>query len=107
LRESAVVAIQSEGFEGWLICCAYVPGDRDVPAETLRKNLAVQLPAYMLPARWMRYDALPKNANGKIDRPRLKNAFLVAESGQAQREAPLPRDTGEADRMIGAVSGRS
>jgi amino acid adenylation domain-containing protein len=107
LRESAVVAIQSEGFEGWLICCAYVPADRDVPAETLRKNLAVQLPAYMLPARWMRYDALPKNANGKIDRPQLKNAFLVAESRQAQRGALSSHDTGEADRMISAASGRS
>jgi acyl-coenzyme A synthetase/AMP-(fatty) acid ligase len=107
LRESAVVAIQSEGFEGWLICCAYVPAGHDVLPESLRKRLAVQLPGYMLPSRWMRHDLLPKNANGKIDRPRLKNAFLVAESRQVQREAPPPPDTGDADRMIGAASGSS
>jgi amino acid adenylation domain-containing protein len=107
LRESAVVAIQSEGFEGWLICCAYVPAARDVLPESLRKRLAVQLPGYMLPSRWMHHDLMPKNANGKIDRPRLKNAFLVAESRQVQREAPSPHDTSEADRMIGAASGRS
>jgi len=107
LRESAVVAIQTEGFEGWLICCAYVPAARDVPPESLRKRLAAQLPGYMLPARWMHHDPMPKNANGKIDRPRLKNAFLAAESRQTPRDAPSPHDTGEADRMIGAAPGRS
>jgi len=80
LRESAVVAIQSEGFEGWLICCAYVPAEQDVSPNVLRKRLSELVPGYMLPARWMRYDALPKNDNGKIDRPRLRNAFLAAES---------------------------
>jgi amino acid adenylation domain-containing protein len=107
LRESAVVAIQSEGFEGWLICCAYVPAVRDVSAEKLRKRLAVQLPGYMLPSRWTRHDALPKNANGKIDRPRLKNAFLVAESRQAQMGVPSLHDTSRADRRVSAASGQS
>src|SRR5258708_37386321 len=96
LRESAVVAIQTEGFEGWLICCAYVPAGRGVPPQSLRKRLAAQLPGYMLPSRWMRPDPMPKNAHGKIDRPRLKNAFLAGGSRQAQREAPSPPYTREA-----------
>jgi acyl-coenzyme A synthetase/AMP-(fatty) acid ligase len=29
----------------------------------------------MLPARWMQLEMLPKNANGKIDRPALREAF--------------------------------
>jgi acyl-coenzyme A synthetase/AMP-(fatty) acid ligase len=33
------------------------------------------LPNYMMPARWMRFDILPKNANGKIDRRALKERF--------------------------------
>jgi acyl-coenzyme A synthetase/AMP-(fatty) acid ligase len=41
----------------------------------------------MLPVRWMYYEILPKNDNGKIDRPRLKNAFLLAESRDAKTEA--------------------
>jgi len=61
----------------------------------------------MLPTRWARYEALPKNANGKIDRPRLKNAFFSAESHQAQLEAPSPDEAGRADRMLGAASGQS
>jgi fengycin family lipopeptide synthetase D len=107
LRESAVVAIQSDGFEGWLICCAYVlASDNVVSVENLRKDLARLLPSYMLPVRWTRLDALPKNANGKIDRPRLKNAFLVSESRQAQAEASPPHDASRADRMVSAAPGR-
>jgi amino acid adenylation domain-containing protein len=91
LRESAVVAIQSEGFEGSLICCAYVsaPGAQITP-ESLRTALAPLLPAYMLPARWMALDAVPKNSNGKIDRPGLKDAFLRAESHAACADACPP-----------------
>ena len=107
LRESAVVAIQSDGFEGWLICCAYVLASESVVSvENLRKDLARLLPAYMLPTRWARHEALPKNANGKIDRPRLKNAFLVAESREGQVEAPSPRDA-STDRMLSAGSGQN
>ena len=85
LRESAVVAIESEGFEGSLICCAYVPAEEyGVSPESLRRDLAALVPGYMLPARWMRYDALPKNPSGKIDRPGLKSAFLGAEPRPAQ-----------------------
>jgi acyl-coenzyme A synthetase/AMP-(fatty) acid ligase len=76
LRESAVVAIASEGFEQWQICCAYVPmaGARATPA-SLRAQLARLVPAYMLPSRWLEYGALPRNPNGKVDRPRLKHDF--------------------------------
>ena len=41
----------------------------------LRDHLKKLVPNYMMPARWTAYEALPKNANGKIDRPRLKEAF--------------------------------
>ena len=76
LRESAVVAIRSEGFEGWLICCAYACAEAGAPAtESLRRSLAAQLPAYMLPARWLRCEALPKNESGKIDRGALRAQF--------------------------------
>jgi len=108
LRESAVVAIQSEGFEGWLICCAYAPApDSGVSTKSLRTDLAGLVPGYMLPARWMRYDVLPKNDNGKIDRPQLKNAFLGAESRPVQTKATSPDYTRGTDRLVSTASGRS
>ena len=33
------------------------------------------VPGYMLPSRWRQLEALPKNANGKIDRPKLRELF--------------------------------
>jgi amino acid adenylation domain-containing protein len=90
LRESAVVAIKSEGFEGWQICCAYAPAPECcISPERLRGALAGLVPGYMLPARWMRYDVLPKNDSGKIDRPRLKEGFL-AESHLARSPLQTP-----------------
>jgi amino acid adenylation domain-containing protein len=76
LRESAVVAIHSGEFEGMALCCAYSvrPGAETSDAR-LRRSLARLLPSYMLPARWLALEQLPKNANGKIDRPTLKEWF--------------------------------
>jgi acyl-coenzyme A synthetase/AMP-(fatty) acid ligase len=76
LKESAVVAIPSHEFDGSLICCAFSPveGAR-VTILTLREALRSTLPHYMLPGRWLSMDRLPKNTNGKIDRPLLKELF--------------------------------
>jgi amino acid adenylation domain-containing protein len=76
LVEVAVVGARSDGFEGTAICCAFVaaPGSETSPV-VLRRHLGGTLPAYMLPSRWLRLDALPKNQNGKIDRRQLKELF--------------------------------
>jgi amino acid adenylation domain-containing protein len=88
LRDSAVVAVQSAGFEGWMICCAYVPvRGRSVDPQYLRQRLARVLPNYMLPVRWMRCGALPRNANGKTDRPELRRRFLEAEQSSCEAAA--------------------
>jgi acyl-coenzyme A synthetase/AMP-(fatty) acid ligase len=76
LSECAVVGVDTGGFEGTAICCAYACVDgTDLDAPGLRSALAEQLPSYMLPARWIRLDSLPKNVNGKIDRPALRERF--------------------------------
>jgi amino acid adenylation domain-containing protein len=81
LRECAVVGLDTGGFEGTAICCAYVAGGPIEPFE-LRTRLQESLPAYMLPTRWMTMDELPKNVNGKIDRRALRERF-AAEAQQA------------------------
>jgi amino acid adenylation domain-containing protein len=83
-EECAIVAINTGGFEGVSICCAYVPlNGSDASPTRLRTELSKVLPNYMMPARWMHFDRLPKNANGKIDRKVLKERFQQeAESAQ-------------------------
>jgi amino acid adenylation domain-containing protein len=76
LRECAVVGVETGGFEGTMICCAYVSdGAEELSSPSLRRQLSSLVPRYMLPARWHRYDRLPKNANGKIDRRKIRETF--------------------------------
>lgn len=78
LKECAVVAVDAGAFEGATICCALVPAEgAGVTAGAVRKALSRRLPSYMLPARWALLEALPKNANGKIDRRRLREEFAA------------------------------
>jgi amino acid adenylation domain-containing protein len=84
LRECAVVAVPSAGFEGTTICCAYVPAaETTVTPAALRQELGKVLPAPMLPARWKTFERLPRNANGKFDRRELQEAFASHETVSA------------------------
>jgi amino acid adenylation domain-containing protein len=75
-EECAIVAINTEGFEGVAICCAYVLfQNSDASPVKLRTELSKVLPGYMLPGRWLQFERLPKNANGKIDRKALREQF--------------------------------
>ena len=81
LKECAVVAVRTDSFEGAAICCAYVlPPGADLAPADLRQRLTDALPAYMIPSQWKPFDSLPLNANGKIDRPRLREHFVAAGS---------------------------
>jgi amino acid adenylation domain-containing protein len=86
IRECAVVGIEVGGFEGTTIAAAYVAADELDPV-ALRAALGSLLPPYMVPARWLPLEALPKNANGKVDRPRLREQFELqrAERSKAAR----------------------
>ena len=79
--EGAVVAIESDDFAGKVICCAYVPAPgAEAPPAALRARLTRVLPPHMVPARWMAFERLPRNANGKIDRARLAREFELREA---------------------------
>lgn len=95
VRECAVVAVQADGFEGTAICCAYVPGGAGIESRTLRRSLRETLPKYMLPTDWMALDSLPMNANGKVDRPRLREMFGEARTaGTGSDKRTSARATG-------------
>jgi non-ribosomal peptide synthetase component F len=76
VQHSAIVALNTGGFEGITICCAYVAAQGSALTPPLLKQELMRLiPSYMVPVRWMAFDQLPMNANGKIDRPRIKEIF--------------------------------
>ncbi|KAF9977670.1 hypothetical protein BGZ65_007304, partial [Modicella reniformis] len=92
--QSAIVVALGEGVDKRLI--AYVVS---MPAEqlvyTLRSHLTSCLPDHMIPAAFVRLDALPLNPNGKIDRKALPapgpDAFasLAYEPPQGELETTL------------------
>ena len=76
VAECALVGVDSAGFEGTAICCAYASAlGTEVRAAELRAQLSSSLPSYMLPSRWKSMATLPKNVNGKIDRRLLRELF--------------------------------
>jgi amino acid adenylation domain-containing protein len=83
LKECAVVAVVTDGFENNLICCAYVVREQfELSASEIRHNLSKLLPPYMLPSRWANFKQLPKNANGKIDRRQIEEEFALRDATQ-------------------------
>jgi amino acid adenylation domain-containing protein len=81
-REAVVTAVQTGGFEGYAICCAFSPASPGTGPLELRRALGQLLPSYMMPARWLAFDRLPRNDSGKLDRRRVKEAFLAGEGAE-------------------------
>jgi len=50
---------------------AFVEGDPAVPGDEIRRQLAGELPEYMIPSRVVSLERFPQNDNGKIDRESL------------------------------------
>lgn len=46
----------------------YYESTEEITAATFRKELLSSLPKYMIPTVYIRYDEMPRNPNGKIDR---------------------------------------
>ncbi|NGO07967.1 amino acid adenylation domain-containing protein [Streptomyces sp. HC44] len=68
----AVVVARTDGDETRLV--GYVvpaDGPGTAPADQLAAHLAELLPEYMVPSAFMELDAVPLNANGKVDRKAL------------------------------------
>ncbi|HYG63154.1 MAG TPA: amino acid adenylation domain-containing protein, partial [Thermoanaerobaculia bacterium] len=71
VREAAVLAQEDEAGGRRLVAyLALAPGARVAPGE-LRDGLRQRLPEPMLPAAFVTLEALPRNANGKLDRRAL------------------------------------
>ena len=62
-----------------IIAGQLAPGEALPSIRALAKDLRKLLPKYMLPNLYEKLEALPYNANGKIDRVALKERYLHAE----------------------------
>ena len=91
VRECAVVGVDAGGFEGTADLLRVLGRRRcRAPAADMRKHLTSAVPRYMLPARWEVLDTLPKNVNGKIDRPALRERFSAAAATAATTPTRSP-----------------
>ena len=70
IREAVVTVHRPEGGEPALACYA-VPAEPGAALPDLAAHLAARLPEYMIPATFTALDAVPVNANGKVDRRAL------------------------------------
>jgi len=64
--------------------------DSGVSTKSLRKDLAGLVPGYMLPARWMRYDVLPKTTTARSTVP-AEECFPLRRIPTGAGESTVPR----------------
>jgi amino acid adenylation domain-containing protein len=79
---------------------AYTVGDPAATPDALSRQLATSLPAYMLPTRFIRLEAMPLSSSGKIDR----RALPVPERGRTAETAVVAPRT-ETERAIADIWG--
>ena len=81
---ASAVSTWQEGAQDARLVAYYVVGDAPAPAPgSLRTFLESRLPAYMVPAAFVRLDALPVTPNGKVDRAALPSpVFASRERGR-------------------------
>jgi len=72
ISESAVVYLNTDKIQEKIIACICSEENDDQKIAVQLKNI---LPLYMMPDKYVWYDNLPKNQNGKIDRLKLKEEF--------------------------------
>jgi len=81
--KDVVVAVSGMGSTGGRdkFLCAYLVTPENFTIPDLRKFLAVDLPAYMIPAQFIRVDKIPLTTNGKVDYRALAVSGARLETG--------------------------
>ena len=85
---SSAVVLDVDDGRGGKALCAYCVTRGDWDEESLREHIGQTLPAYMVPASFVRLDAIPLTPNGKIDRRALPAPAPRSLEDGARFEAP-------------------
>jgi amino acid adenylation domain-containing protein len=88
VREVVVVAREDVSGDKRLVAYAVLYEKRPVTASDLQNHLVKQLPDYMIPSAFVLLEALPLNANGKIDRHALPAPVEVSTGANGNYVAP-------------------
>jgi amino acid adenylation domain-containing protein len=89
IRDAAVTAwVDASGEQNLAVW--WVPSHREAAPsiKELRSRIAAALPDYMMPASFVRLDALPLTPSGKLDRRALPDPRVVAQRPDAAHVAP-------------------
>src|SRR6185369_17366325 len=84
--EQNVVIMKDDGKGKRLV--AYVVSNDHTPVTSLREFLHERLPDYMVPSVFVKIDALPLNANGKVDRLALPEPLETRPELTTRYESP-------------------
>jgi amino acid adenylation domain-containing protein len=84
----AVVVPRDDAFGGQCLVAFIASSAGEINSVELRKQLGKVLPDYMLPSFFVRLDALPLSANGKIDRKALAPHAHHADTPAEEYQAP-------------------
>jgi amino acid adenylation domain-containing protein len=98
---SCLVMARGAAAERQLVAYVVPDGHEAPTAEVLRAYLAESLPDYMIPSSFVRLDALPLNASGKIDKPALPEPSEANSLDQQRYRAP---ETPLEQRLAGIVA---
>jgi amino acid adenylation domain-containing protein len=88
ITEAVACIVEDEFQEQWLVA-AIVAGTKLDPQE-VRRFLGVQLPAYMLPARYWQTRELPRSSSGKLDRKAIERSVRASFFDRSAREVASP-----------------
>nr|UXB94752.1 non ribosomal peptide synthetase [Pseudomonas syringae] len=98
IHEVVLLARQDSGEKRLVAYFTLREPQQTLEIETLRSHLQARLPDYMVPAAYVRLDALPLTANGKLDRK-----VLPAPDAQALVSRGYEAPQGEVENLLATI----
>jgi len=86
IKEAVVIDRDDDSGNKYL--CAYYVSETNIDIAKLQEWLSMKMPKYMVPSYFVRLDAIPLSANGKIDRKALPKVDHIEVIVDEEKEQP-------------------